>query len=84
MGKSNVKSKEISECHELIFYKKIPRPHIMSQNKVRLTDEAASIIESIYLETNIPLTQIASEMIKFAYEYTRIEQKAGRSEIDEY
>lgn len=47
----------------------------MSQNKVRLTDEAAEIIERIYLETNIPLTQIASEMIKFARERVSIEMQ---------
>ena len=47
----------------------------MSQNKVRLTDEAAEIIERIYLETNIPLTQIASEMIKFANERVSIEMQ---------
>ncbi|MDD7634064.1 MAG: hypothetical protein PUK20_03935 [Firmicutes bacterium] len=47
----------------------------MSQNKVRLTDEAAEIIERIYLETNIPLTQIASEMIKFASERVSIEMQ---------
>lgn len=63
------------ENKELVFYKQIPKAHIMSQNKVRLTDEAAAIIENIYLETNIPLTQVASEMIKFAHNFTKINVK---------
>lgn len=64
-----------SNDNELVFYKQIPAAHIMSQNKVRLTDEAAEIIENIYLETNIPLTQIASEMIKYAYNLTKVKTK---------
>lgn len=60
---------------KLIFLKVAPKPHVMSQNKVRLTDEAAEIIERIYLETNIPLTQIASEMIKFANERVSVEMQ---------
>lgn len=60
---------------KLIFLKIAPKPHIMTQNRVRLTDEAAEIIERIYLETNIPLTQIASEMIKFARDRVSIEMQ---------
>ena len=60
---------------KLVFLKITPKPHIMSHNRVRLTDEAAEIIERIYLETNIPLTQIASEMIKFANERVSIEMQ---------
>ena len=60
---------------KLIFLKIAPKPHIMTQNRVRLTDEAAEIIEHIYLETNIPLTQIASEMIKYASDHISIEMQ---------
>ena len=60
---------------KLVFLKIAPKPHIMSQNKVRLTDEAAEIIERIYLETTIQLTQIASEIIKFARERVSIEMQ---------
>lgn len=59
----------------LVFLKIAPKPHVVSQNRVRLTDEATEIIERIYLETNIPLTQIASEMIKFASERVSIEMQ---------
>lgn len=60
---------------KLIFLKIAPKPHTMPQNRVRLTDEAAEIIEHIYLETNIPLTQIASEMIKYASDHISIEMQ---------
>lgn len=60
---------------ELVFERQMPKQLMMSQNRVRLTDEATKIIEDIYLETNIPLTQIASEMIKFANAYTEIKTR---------
>ena len=66
-------SKVNTEKENLVFLKFTPKSHISSQNRVRLTDEAIEIIEKIYLETNIPLTQIASEMIKYAADHVTIE-----------
>lgn len=48
---------------KLVFTKIAPKAHIDAQNRIRLTDEAIEIIEKIYMDTNISLTQIASEMI---------------------
>lgn len=57
----------------LVFVKVLPKEHKNPNNRIRITDEAAEILERIYLETNLSLTQIASEMIKFANDRVSIE-----------
>lgn len=63
---------------KLVFTKIAPKA---PQNRIRLTDEAIEIIEKIYIDTNISLTQIASEMIKYAADHVTIEQQTVVKEV---
>lgn len=63
---------------KLVFTKIAPK---VPQNRIRLTDEAIEIIEKIYMDTNISLTQIASEMIKYAMDHVTIEQQTVVKEV---
>ncbi len=66
---------------KLVFTKIAPKAHIDAQNRIRLTDEAIEIIEKIYMDTNISLTQIASEMIKYAADHVTIKQQPVVNEV---
>lgn len=66
---------------KLVFVKVPPKVHIDAQNRIRLTDEAIEIIEKIYMNTNISLTQIASEMIKYAADHVMVEHQTIMNEV---
>ena len=40
--------------------------------RVRIDDDAADIVNSIWLQTGISATEIVSEMIRYAKKYTEI------------
>lgn len=64
--KSSIKEDKL----EFICY--APKPHGKPRPVVRITAEAMDVIEGIYLKTNIPLLQIASEMIMYASKHVTI------------
>lgn len=62
-----------AESEKICFALTPPKPHARNQTKVNLSAEAFDILENIYAQTSIPISQIASEMIKFASKHVRIE-----------
>ena len=52
-----------------------------ASKKASLEGTPAEIIEKIYMDTNISLTQIASEMIKYAADHVTIEHQTVVNEV---
>lgn len=70
-----------AESEKLCFALTPPKPHARNQTKVDLSAEAFDILENIYAQTSIPISHIASEMIKFASKQVRIEIRPFRGEV---
>ena len=74
-----MKVKEVN-VPKLVFHTKT-----FSDNRncrVRLTEEAAGIINEIYARTAVSATEIVSAMIVFASKYTVIEPSCFETEAD--
>lgn len=61
-----MKYQSLERDGKLYFYPMISRPRNSDGGKVRLDDSAFEILDTLYARTGIPMSQLASEMIKYA------------------